>query len=111
MKASRHIKRAFDKGRSWQGPFFRAKIYLRRDNSPVRLAVIISKKALAKAVDRNKLRRRVKAAFAQTLATGLDIAVLANKNALNADFTKLTEDATKCVNALPQAQSKSTKKQ
>ncbi len=113
MKASRHIKRAFDKGKSWQGAFFRAKIFARRDSDPSRLAVIISKKTLPGAVQRNRVRRRIKAAFAEYLGAPLDIAVIANKSALEADFSKIKQEAEKCANfqaALPRERSESTKK-
>jgi len=114
LRLSRHIKRAFEKGVAWQGPFFKVKAYFRKDsaNQPARLAVVSFKKTSSRAVDRNLIRRRLKAVFKDLLKTlpGWDLVILSRSEAQTADFKKLQDEAKKCSSFLQSKQSESTKK-
>ncbi|MDH4358360.1 MAG: ribonuclease P protein component [Candidatus Berkelbacteria bacterium] len=114
LRLSRHIKRAFEKGIAWQGAFFKVKAYRRRDfsDNPARLAVVAFKKVSSKAVNRNLIRRRLKAAFRDHLEklSGWDIVVLSQGNVQTADFAKIQAEAEKCSSFLQSKQSGPTRK-
>lgn len=100
--ASRHVKRALNKGLNWRGSYFNLKSFRRRDEGGARLAVVVSRKTLAQAVKRNLLRRRVQGAFREHLPklNGYDIVVLPNRSALPAKFTELSAEVTRWVEKL-----------
>jgi ribonuclease P protein component len=108
LRLSRHIKRAFDKGLSWQGGFFRLRAFKNRTehNNPSRLAVIVSKKFSLLATERNLFRRRVRSAFKDELnnLSGWDIVVLAKNKGKNLTFEDLEKEVKTCADLLQSKQ-------
>ena len=96
------IKRALQRGRELRGRFFKVKAYRVRDYASGRLAVVISKKTLNQATDRNLCRRRVKAAFGKELPqlAGWEIVVLPRNIAKDCPYNELEEDVKKCADQL-----------
>ena len=100
-----HLKKIFARGQIWRGRFFHAKTFLRSGGElpgGYRLAVVVSKKTLAKAHERNLCRRRVKSAFLESKgeADGWDMVVFPDKRVMDCDFAKLKVEAKKCLDAL-----------
>lgn len=98
------IKKIIARGSQWRGRYFSVK-YSKNFGKialPIRIAVVISKKTLAQARERNLCRRRVKAAFQQSedAARGFDLIIFPAKSALTADFAKLESEVKACLNAL-----------
>lgn len=98
------IKKIIARGSQWRGQYFSVKYSKNFGQSAlqVRIAVVISKKTLAQAHERNLCRRRVKAAFQQSEGTtrGFDVIVFPLHLALKADFDKLILEVKACLNAL-----------
>jgi len=100
-----HIKKILARGQMWRGDFFHAKTFFRSGDEPLedyRLAVVVSKKTLAKAHERNLCRRRIKSAFLESKAKadGWDMVVFPDKRVVNCDFVELKAEAKKCLDAL-----------
>ena len=68
--------------------------FLKNGKNTNRLGVVISKKVSKKAVKRNKLRRQIKAYFAQisnNLKTGYDLLINVKPTCLDLSYQKLTK--------------------
>lgn len=105
MRLSRHIKRAFDSGVSWQGDLYRLKAFKRTGsaaNSPGRLAVIAGKKFSNLATSRNLCRRQLKDAFRKDMGDllGWDIVILPKPKIINCQFEKIQKEVSECSNFL-----------
>ena len=92
----------FAKGRGRRGVFLNLKVFQRepdKKNEPVRTVVVIPKKVLPRAVDRNLCRRRIQGIFREPGVSldGYDVVVFPQKTALDADYRKLAEDVKKCL--------------
>jgi ribonuclease P protein component len=78
---------------------------LAKDDGPARIGFTVSKKVDVRAVKRNRIRRRLKEAARLEAgvfeATGADFVVVARKDALTADFARITSE-------LKQAMAKAT---
>ena len=82
--------------------FLNLKVFQRKPDKrgePVRTVIVIPKKVLPRAVDRNLCRRRVQGIFREpgVELNGYDVVVFPQKAALDADYRKLTEDVKKCL--------------
>jgi ribonuclease P protein component len=100
-----HLKKIFARGQIWRGRFFTAKNFFRSGGGSLdgyRLVVVVSKKTLAKAHERNLCRRRVKSAFLESKARadGWDMVIFPDKRAMDCDFAELKVEAKKCLDAL-----------
>jgi ribonuclease P protein component len=100
-----HLKKIFARGQIWRGKFFNAKTFIRTGEDAskgYRLVVVVSKKTLAKAHDRNLCRRRVKSAFLESkgVADGYDMVIFPDRRVINCDFAELKVEAKKCLDAL-----------
>ena len=75
---------------------------LNDSKKPAKIAVVISKKAVSKAVQRNLWRRRTKAISKEFLnkLSGFEIVINLNGAINTADFNELKEDLTKCFENL-----------
>jgi len=113
LRASRHIKRAINKGLNWKGSLFSLKAYKKRQGDNFsRLAVVISAKSIKGAVERNRLRRRIKAAFRGGLKDldGWDIVVFPARRAGEIEFKLIEEETEKCLQDLRSKSSEFTKR-
>lgn len=100
-----HLKKIFARGQIWRGRFFHAKTFFRPGGEPLggyRLVVVVSKKTLAKAHERNICRRRIKSAFLESkgMADGWDMVVFPDKKVMDCDFAELKAEAKKCLDVL-----------
>ena len=102
LRLPRHIKRAYERGKGWQGKYLRIKSFFAGGGANARLAVVISKKSVAKATGRNLIRRRIKAAIREHLSDlrGWDIVVSPKGNAKEAKFDEIAKEINECVESL-----------
>jgi len=104
--ASNEVKKILAKGRAWQGSLFQAR-YLRQFKPwpSIRLAIVISKKKLPRAVDRNRCRRRARAAFlaGDGQTNGYDLVVFPKPQTIDCDFEQIKNEAGKCLESLRSA--------
>ncbi len=82
--------RVFQRPKRLATPFFTV-LYCSNHHELARLGVIISKKNVPRAVDRNRLRRRIRETFRLTrpLLPGIDIVVIARRGAHKIDNTEI----------------------
>lgn len=67
---------------------------IQNDLSTTRIGVVVGKKVSNKAVDRNKIKRRLKALFRQNLSQikpGYDLVVIPNKSIQNDTFQEIEQ--------------------
>ena len=105
------LKRVLKRGVKWSGEFWRLRAVY-SGSRHFRLAIIVSKKDISKAVERNRCRRRVREAFRESSGSivGWDIAIFSGALALGGDFAKLKGEARKCLDSLLSKQSEFTKR-
>lgn len=87
LRTSREVRTVLEEGTVYRGPLFVARRM--QGQTPARIAVIASKKRVGKAHDRNRARRRLRAA---TRAAGLqsgDLVLIANPRVLKAEYRQL----------------------
>jgi len=95
------IKRIIAKGGQWRGFLFGVKYQYNRSGDGIRLAVVISKKVLARAHERNFVRRRTKSAFANVKASrGLDMVIFPKAQVAEAKFDQIEAEVRQCLSAL-----------
>lgn len=73
---------------------FNLKLYYSNFN-PSRFAVVVSSKVLKKAVDRNKIKRRVKSVFinnSESLKKGFAVIVYPSKKTINMSFKEMEQE-------------------
>lgn len=83
------------RSRREHGRFFTLALVLRNDTKGPRAACIVSKKVATRAVDRNLIKRRARAALAPALrgvSVSLSIALYAKKDALHASYKEVADD-------------------
>jgi len=90
---SRYFNEVFSRGRFLAGSGFSGKVLTTDERQkPSRFACVVTKKALKRAVDRNRLRRRVYAALAglqSNIKPGLALIIFIKPELLTASFTEL----------------------
>lgn len=92
LRKQKDFEEVYAKGRRTSGPLFNLKA-VPTESEQSRVAFVISKKTAKKAVDRNLLRRRLKAIWQeQDFKPGFDIVVLVKAEALKADYTELKKE-------------------
>lgn len=88
LRKTKEIEGVFKEGKSFYDQIFTLKI-LKNNLEVNRLCVVISAKVSKKSVDRNKLKRRVRAIFyskKEELKKGFDFLILTKKDINNQDF-------------------------
>ncbi len=89
IKKKKDFNCVFEKGKFFKGNFFYIKVCV-NNLSLSRFGIIVSKKVSNRAVKRNKIKRRVRAACAQILKSGVkngfDIIIMANPPSLSSNF-------------------------
>ncbi len=88
------IDQAFSQGRTYYSPLFRAKFFA---SDTTFHTVVITKKQLPHAVDRNRVRRRITHAlksFSLPLGT---LVILASKDILTVPYKQLLSELDKCL--------------
>ena len=84
------------KGRKLARHAFVVEMRLRDDHAPPRVGVTVTKRTADKAVERNRIRRRLKEAVRlaapEAARPGTDYVLVARRAALNEDFGRLTGD-------------------
>lgn len=97
LRKQKDFDAVYTKGRRISGPLFNLKA-VPNGQSISRVAFVISKKTAKKAVDRNLLRRRLKAIWqGQDFEGGFDIVVQVKAPALEADYQELEKDFIKLL--------------
>lgn len=93
LRKTKEIEGVFKEGRSFYDQFFTLKT--KKNNTELnRLCVVISAKVSKKSVDRNKLKRRVRAIFyskKNELKNGFDFLIIAKKDTNNQEFEIIKE--------------------
>ena len=74
-------------GKMYQSPLFGVSVI--KQDGVCRVGFVISKKISKKAVERNKIRRRLAEVIKNKMPIGLKIIVLAKKNILEADLEQI----------------------
>jgi ribonuclease P protein component len=90
----------FKKGQTYFCPLFTAK-YLLTKTGRFRLGVIIGKSKMAKAVDRNLYKRRVRAVFQEIISLlpkNCDIVIIGKAGANKQSYTVLKQEIQKFLN-------------
>lgn len=91
-KNVRFERNNFPKGRPQiRRSFYWGTVSLFPTESAARFAVVVSKKVLRKAHDRNRARRRLYAAL-ESVTSSYHIVIHAKSSALTADLSQVTED-------------------
>lgn len=93
LRKTKEIESVFKEGRSFYDQFFTLKI-AKNNLENNRLCVVISAKVSKKSVDRNKLKRRVRAIFysqKEALSKGFDFLIIAKKETNNQEFPAIKE--------------------
>lgn len=89
LRSSGDFRRVFKHANRLNGPIIRV-LYCQQDNiQNARLGVIIRKKDIAHAVDRNRIRRIARNVFRQQALSGLDIVIFAKPSAKLANNKEL----------------------
>jgi len=94
LSKEKDIVRAL-RGKPFFSKFFTIKVYRRSNNNDHRYTVIVSKKVLKLAVDRNKFKRRVRSVVVAqqgSINSGVDFVVIAKKGIENAEFSELKSE-------------------
>ncbi len=103
LSDNRQIKKVLQKGAARSGSFFRLKaLKNNRLPSSSRISVVVSKKVSSKATDRNRIKRRTRAAFADEInkIAGYDLVCFPNRSVLKGSFESIREDAKECLKRL-----------
>ena len=99
IKKSIDFEKIFQTGKTITGRFVFLKTKKTKNRS-CRLCFVVSSKVSKKAVERNKIKRRlreiIRSAYSE-LAQGYDIVIIAKKEILSKNFTEIKEDITKTL--------------
>jgi len=93
LKKPHEFRRLFSKGRSAAGQHF--VVFIRPNNKKVNRLGITASKKLGNAVQRNRIKRRIREAYRVSenrIAAGFDIAFVPRSTAGTCEFTVLTAD-------------------
>ena len=104
LKKKKDFERAFEKGRNIKGDTIYLKV-LKTEEPFSRIGFIVSKKISLKAVERNKIKRRMRDSVKRILNTtenGLDIIVTALPKIKKSEFKDIKEDITKTFEKIKQ---------
>lgn len=104
LKKKKDFERAFEKGRNIKGDTIYLKV-LKTEEPFSRIGFIVSKKISLKAVERNKIKRRMRDSTKRILSTienGLDIIVTALPKIKKSEFKDIKEDITKTFERIKQ---------
>jgi ribonuclease P protein component len=90
LREERIINALFAKGASYRTPYFILR-YTKKEQAEPRYTVIVSKKISKKAVERNKIKRRIREALRLQIASSpiIDCVILGSHKILDADFEEL----------------------
>lgn len=77
----------------------------RDDEGPIRVGYTVTRKTAKKAVERNRIRRRLKEAVRQVpeigQMSGYDLVLVGRRKALSIPFENLVADLSRCLSKLP----------
>jgi len=97
LKKKKDFEKVFREGKSVKGPTTYFRILKTKEPSP-RIGFIVSKKVSLKAVERNKIRRRLRESVREVLDTlkgGLDIIIIASPRIKKSSFDEIREEIEK----------------
>lgn len=92
-----NLDHLFLRGKSYYSPYFKAKFLAADSNF---FSVIVTKKQLPHAVDRNRAKRRVVNILRTTNLPAFSFALLVNKQVLDLDHSTLKSELKKFINLL-----------
>lgn len=99
LRSSREIQTVFKRGsRSSAGAV--SCFFVNKPGSVVRITVIVDSKVAKKAVDRNLLKRRTRAALREMKLPVGDLIVRIRSGALEKTYSQLAEDLERCLSRL-----------
>jgi len=103
LSGKRIVGKILAKGRTLKTEHLSCRFLLAKENSCVKITVVVGKKISGSAVVRNKLKRRVREAFFGEIANrqGLMIVVFPTKAAIDAKFLTLQTEAKLCLEKAP----------
>ncbi|WEX08460.1 ribonuclease P protein component [Chelativorans sp. AA-79] len=91
---------AVQRGQKLRGRLFLLELLRRGDDGPPRFGITVTKKA-GNAVERNRMRRRLREAIrvhvADDMAPGTDYVIVARRDVLNAPFGALREELSRRI--------------
>ncbi|WP_159589619.1 ribonuclease P protein component [Chelativorans xinjiangense] len=91
---------AVRRGTKRRGPLFLLEVLERGDDQPARLGITVTKKA-GNAVERNRIRRRLREAVrihaADEMAPGTDYVIVGRREILDAPFVALKEELSRRI--------------
>lgn len=94
LRKTKEIEKTFKNGKSFYNNLLGFKV-LKNDLNESRFCVIISAKISKKAVERNKIKRRVRAVINNDLGQvkkGFDVIIIVTKNIINLGFSDLKQE-------------------
>ncbi|MBI2041398.1 MAG: ribonuclease P protein component [Candidatus Nealsonbacteria bacterium] len=95
LKNTKEIELVFKKGKGFKAGFLFLKL-VRNDLKTSRFAFVVSKKAVPKATDRNRIKRRLRDIVRRNAArikAGFDLVIIVQKGIERVKFQKIKEDA------------------
>lgn len=95
------IRALMNKGERYSSPFFLCK-YFKKEEGVARFAIVVSKKVSKKAVERNRIKRRLSEAFRLNIDSfsPIDGVVFGSGRVLEADFSVIEKEISKLANYL-----------
>ena len=103
LSRSRLVGRVLQKGLSIKTSNLSCRIISTRDTDKVKITVVVSKKIASHAVDRNRIKRRVREAFEAEIARkrSVSLVVFPKLSAQTAKFEDLQKEASVCLETGP----------
>ncbi|PIT97502.1 ribonuclease P protein component [Candidatus Berkelbacteria bacterium CG10_big_fil_rev_8_21_14_0_10_41_12] len=101
LNAKRHFKSVYQKGKTIRSKLFICRYLRKPTDQPPRISVVISRKKVPGAVERNLIRRRYKAAFKNCMQglSGIDLIFIPN-GSQGQEFKEIARGVEECLKNL-----------
>lgn len=94
LRKTKEIEKTFKNGKSFYNDILGFKV-LKNDLEESRFCIVVSAKVSKRAVDRNKIKRRIRSIIIKKLKQikkGFDVIVIVNKNIVDLNFSELEKN-------------------
>lgn len=103
LRSGREVQLVLRKGITLRKGNFSMRAIKTRPDQSVKATVVVTKKVLPRAVDRNKVKRRVREALQERITDkrGASLVLFTTRNALNANYNLIRKEIEECLEKLP----------